>query len=177
MVKAYVHDNNNSVDAREAHDTGVPVTLERLEKLGVIYKYLETQPDVESLAKERNYKNQDTVNIQLSTFGNDENLFQKKLAIFYEEHLHDDEEIRYCLEGTGYFDIRDSHNNEWIRCKVDPGDLLIVPAGIYHRFALDITNYIKALRLFKDEPKWEAINKSSSADESSTRKAYLQSIV
>ena len=177
MVKAYVHDNKNDVDSRETHDTGIPVSLERLEKLGVIYRYLKTQEEVEQLAKERQYKNQDTVNIQLSTFNNDEILFNEKLSIFYEEHLHEDEEIRYCLEGTGYFDIRDSQNNEWLRCKVDPGDLLIVPAGIYHRFALDTTNYIKALRLFKDEPKWEAINRSDSADKSKIRKEYLNSIV
>lgn len=176
MVKTYIHDNIDSVDFREAHNSGTPVSLERLASLGVIYKHLETQAEVEALAKERDYKNQDTVDIQPKTFGNDIALYEAKLAMFYEEHLHEDEEIRYCIEGSGFFDIRDSNNGDWLRCQVDPGDLLIVPAGVYHRFAPTTSNRIKALRLFKDEPKWEALNKGDAADSTPARTQYLQSI-
>ena len=145
MVRAYIHDNDNSVDFREPHDTLKPVSLERLQKIGVIYRQFHTQEDVDAFAKERDYKNRDIVNISVDSFPDEKSLVAK-LEVFYAEHLHEDEEIRYCLDGEGYFDVRDPFTEEWIRCLVQKDDLLVLPAGIYHRFTLTSDNYIKALR-------------------------------
>ena len=53
----------------------------------------------------------------------DEILFlENKIKIFYREHIHYDEEIRFTIDGCGYFDVR-GFNDEWIRIAVEGGDL------------------------------------------------------
>ncbi|EDK42606.1 cupin domain-containing protein [Acetobacter pasteurianus] len=177
MVEVYYHDNNDTVDNfTEPHNSGKPVSFEELALIGVIYKKITTQEDLDALATQREYKNRDIVNLNLAAFNNDLDAYNAKMQQFYKEHYHDDEEIRYIIDGEGYFDVRNK-GDEWIRAKLEKHDLLILPAGIYHRFTLtDGLKYVKAVRLFKDEPKWEAINRDS-GKESEARISYAKTIL
>ncbi|KAJ2385971.1 1,2-dihydroxy-3-keto-5-methylthiopentene dioxygenase [Coemansia sp. RSA 2603] len=173
-MRAYFYDNS-SVDQREAHDSGVPVSVEELSALGVIYRRLEGTPSeclsqIDNLCLERSYKNRDEITISPELLPN----YEEKIKMFFSEHIHEDEEIRFIVDGSGYFDVRD-REDRWVRIAVEKNDLLIVPAGIYHRFTLDTGNYIKAMRLFKEDPKWTPINRPD-ADNNPFHQEHLKSI-
>ncbi len=91
---------------------------------------------MEDIAKTRNYANRDEITVSPDAMGA---AYDEKIRLFYDEHIHEDEEIRYLLKGTGYFDVRDQ-DDRWMRIRAEPGDLLILPAGIYHRFTVDEEN-------------------------------------
>ena len=92
--------------------------------------------DVDKIAAERQYKNRDEITISPSVMGA---IYDEKVRTFFNEHLHEDEEIRYILDGSGFFDVRDK-DDHWVRIKLDKYDLMIMPAGIYHRFTTDESN-------------------------------------
>ncbi|XP_070589042.1 acireductone dioxygenase isoform X1 [Erythrolamprus reginae] len=127
----------------------------------------ETDPELAKIRKEKNYSWMDIITISKDMLPN----YEEKIKIFYEEHLHLDDEIRYILEGSGYFDVRDK-DDKWIRIAMEKGDMITLPAGIYHRFTLDESNYVKAMRLFVGEPVWIAHNRP--ADHFPARTHYQQ---
>ncbi|KAK5166289.1 1,2-dihydroxy-3-keto-5-methylthiopentene dioxygenase [Saxophila tyrrhenica] len=168
-MKAYWFDNLPG-DQRLPHDSSRPVPPSYLSSLGIIHHYLPSDlPGVDAIASERNYKNRDTIEISPTTLPN----YEEKVKGFFHEHLHEDEEIRYILEGGGYFDVR-SEGDEWVRIRLEKGDLMIMPAGIYHRFTTDEENYTKAMRLFKEDPKWTPLNRGKETETNDFRKDYLK---
>ncbi|KAG6814997.1 1,2-dihydroxy-3-keto-5-methylthiopentene dioxygenase 1 [Arthromyces matolae] len=176
-MRAYYFDNIPG-DQRLAHDyvPSRPVSDEQLRGLGVKFWHIPVEgyePKVDEIAAREGYKNRDTINVSKEGLGE---LYESKIKGFFEEHLHEDEEIRYILAGSGFFDVRETPSESWIRIAVDAGDLLVIPEGIYHRFTLDEQNNIKALRLFKDEPKWVPYNRGPDTEINSHRIGYLQSI-
>ncbi|KAK2460608.1 hypothetical protein APHAL10511_007078 [Amanita phalloides] len=176
-MRAYYYDNLPG-DQRLAHDyvPSQPVSLATLRALGVKYWSIPVEGHekvIDAIAIENGYKNRDTINCSKEGLGD---AYGEKIANFFKEHLHEDEEIRYILSGSGFFDVREAHSDIWIRIGVEPGDLLVIPAGIYHRFTLDESDNIKALRLFTNEPKWTPYNRSGETEVNPYRVEYLKSV-
>lgn len=160
-----------------------------LAALGVLYRRIGDVAGVDALAAERGYRNRDEITVSPAAMGE---AYEAKVRVFFEEHLHEDEEIRYVRAGKGYFDVRD-REDRWVRIEMEKvrglfvffffpfpplgffffflfisyflflllqlmmmlckeaiiggwltvdgqDDLIILPAGIYHRFTTDESN-------------------------------------
>ncbi|XP_057771554.1 acireductone dioxygenase 1-like [Salvia miltiorrhiza] len=167
----------NDDDQRLPHQKDPPeyVSSGQLADLGVLYWNLdpdryENDPELNKIRQERGYSYMDMLDLCPEKVEN----YEEKLKNFYTEHIHGDEEIRYCLKGSGYFDVRDK-DDRWIRILIKPGDLIVLPAGIYHRFTLDTSNYIKLMRLFVGEPVWTPFNRPQGNHPA--RKGYVKSML
>lgn len=91
---------------------------------------------VDKIASERSYKNRDEIIVSPEKMGP---LYEEKVKMFFNEHLHEDEEIRYILDGNGFFDVRDS-SDEWVRIRVEKDDLIILPSGRNSPSLCDMVN-------------------------------------
>jgi len=171
-MHAYWYDNLPG-DQRLAHNSGRDVTVDALSKLGVLYYNISDVSAVDELARERSYKNRDVITVSPEKMGD---VYEEKVKMFFNEHLHEDEEIRYIRDGKGFFDVR-NEGDEWIRIELEKDDLIILPSGIYHRFTTDNNNHIVAMRLFKEEPKWTPLNRGPEVDVNPYRQEYVQHVL
>lgn len=132
-------------------ETGETLDAARLTAEGIHYEALPLDgfdAPLRDLMDRNGYLTQDEVALRPDTPNLD-----AICAKFVDEHLHTDDEVRFVLEGEGVFDIR-STDDRWMHVTVEPGDLIVVPAGRNHRFYLTDAKTIRCKRLFKDEAGW-----------------------
>lgn len=132
---------------------GAAIDVETLRNQGVLYELMDTdaetfQPGLDAVKGERGYIEQDEVALRP-----DNPNLAEICAKFDREHYHDEDEVRFVLEGEGIFDIR-SEDDRWMRIVVREGDFIVVPAKRHHRFMLTAAKNIRCVRLFRDTSGW-----------------------
>jgi 1,2-dihydroxy-3-keto-5-methylthiopentene dioxygenase len=71
---------------------------------------------------------------------------------FLSEHTHDDDEVRFFVEGSGAFYLR--INGEVLIVVCEAGDLLSVPANTTHWFDMGTDPQFAAIRFFRIPEGW-----------------------
>jgi 1,2-dihydroxy-3-keto-5-methylthiopentene dioxygenase len=105
-------------------------------------------PEIDRLKARGGYVTADVIDVKPDTPGLD-----VMLAKFSREHWHDEDEVRFILEGTGVFHIHPK-SGPVFAIEVEAGDLLRVPRGTWHWFDLCADRRIRAIRLFQDPAGW-----------------------
>ena len=112
---------------------------------------------IEKLKKKLGYASADVCAMTAQTPNLD-----KMLSAFIKEHHHSDDEVRFTVEGEGIFGVNPLTDPPF-EVYVEPGDLLVVPGNTRHWFNLTEKKNICCIRVFKENPKWEAIYEMSDA--------------
>ena len=129
-------------------------TLERLlstprldpsEQEKVLHFFL---PRFDHLKKTLGYQTQDLIVLSPDLPGI-EALEEKFRSI----HTHDDDEIRYIVEGEGIFGFV-LPDGDQVELLVEGGDYINVPRGAEHWFRLTLSRRIKAVRYFTSREGW-----------------------
>ncbi|MDZ4723739.1 MAG: cupin domain-containing protein [candidate division Zixibacteria bacterium] len=114
--------------------------------------------EIETLKASGGYQTADVIDVKPDT----PNL-QTMLEKFNREHWHDEDEVRFIIEGRGVFHINPK-TSPVVAIEVEKGDLLRVPAGTYHWFDLCGDKRIRAIRLFQDMSGWTPRYSESGVD-------------
>jgi 1,2-dihydroxy-3-keto-5-methylthiopentene dioxygenase len=105
-------------------------------------------PAIAELRAEGGYTTADVIDVEPETPG-----LASMLAKFNKEHWHDEDEVRFIVEGRGVFHIHPPEAAVF-RIEVREGDMIKVPKGTLHWFDLCPENRIRAIRLFQDAGGW-----------------------
>ena len=103
---------------------------------------------IDELKARGGYVTADVIDVKPDTPGLD-----GMLARFNSEHWHDEDEVRFIVEGRGLFHIHPT-SGPVFAIEVEAGDLIRVPRGTHHWFDLCADRRIRAIRLFQDPSGW-----------------------
>lgn len=103
---------------------------------------------VEELKARGGYTTADVIDVTAATPNLD-----AMLAKFSREHWHDEDEVRFIVEGRGLFHVHPPEGPVFA-IEVQAGDLISVPRGTLHWFDLCADRRIRAIRLFQDPSGW-----------------------
>lgn len=105
-------------------------------------------PEIERLKAQGGYVTADVIDVHPETPD-----LEAMLAKFNREHWHDEDEVRFIIQGRGLFHIH-PRSGPVVAIEVEAGDLIRVPQGTWHWFDLCPDRRIRAVRLFQDRAGW-----------------------
>jgi 1,2-dihydroxy-3-keto-5-methylthiopentene dioxygenase len=105
--------------------------------------------DIERLKSENGYQSVDVIRITP-----DHPKKEEARAKFLNEHTHNEDEVRFFVEGSGVFYLRVDGKVHMTLCT--RGDLISVPTGIQHWFDMGPAPYLTCIRLFTTPAGWVA---------------------
>ncbi|XP_052190117.1 acireductone dioxygenase 2-like [Diospyros lotus] len=152
-IEAWYIDDSDE-DQRLPHHRNPPqyVTLDKLKEMGVLTWTLdadnyETDEEFKKVYAAQGYTYSDLVEVSKSNMED----YEVKLKSWFGVHTGAEDKTRFCLAGSGYFDVKDP-KGEWVRVWQKKGGLIVLPAGLPHRYTLDTNNTHKVMRLFVTPP-------------------------
>lgn len=117
------------------------------------------KPEIDKLMASGGYVTADVINIVPTTPNLD-----TMLAKFNKEHWHDEDEVRFIVNGHGLFHIAPK-DGEVVSIEMEAGDLIRVPRGTLHWFNLCGDKTVRAIRLFQDPTGWTPHYTASGVDD------------
>jgi 1,2-dihydroxy-3-keto-5-methylthiopentene dioxygenase len=114
--------------------------------------------EIERLKAYGGYVTADVIDVNAQTPGLD-----SMLAKFNREHWHEEDEVRFIVDGHGLFHIR--HKTSLVLpIEVEAGDLILLPKGTWHWFDLCADRQIRVIRLFQNPSGWAPYYTDSGVD-------------
>jgi 1,2-dihydroxy-3-keto-5-methylthiopentene dioxygenase len=143
-MRAFYLDDQGPLDASALAREGITTTAIPIAREGIAA----AEEPLRALMERGGYVERDEIALAPTTEGLD-----AMLQRFVGEHFHEEDEVRFVVEGEGIFDIR-SRDDRWMRVVVEEGDLIVVPRGRHHRFMLGERRTMRCVRLFQDRKGW-----------------------